>query len=83
MERPSDWMERDPDLAFLAGQRPAESPGQSPGQQGEPTPFARFLDAQKRLDYPAAYLQELAAQPQPQPMPMPMPRQETHPRLRG
>jgi hypothetical protein len=73
MERPSDWMERDPDLAFLAGQRP----GESSGQQGEPTPFTRFLDAQKRLDYPAAYLRELTAEPQPQPQA----HQETHPRL--
>ena len=53
MERPSDWIERDPDLAFLADQN---------APSGEPTPFKEFLDAQKRLDYPAAFLPELIAQ---------------------
>ena len=64
MERPSDWIERDPDLAFLADKN---------APRGEPTPFAAFLDAQKRLDYPAAYLPVLTA-------PVPVPAQ-AHPRL--
>ena len=55
MERPSDWIERDPDLAFLADQN---------APSGERTPFKEFLDAQKRLDYPAAYLQGPTGQTQ-------------------
>jgi hypothetical protein len=70
LERPSDWMERDPDLAFLAEA--------SPGQHGEPTPFRAFLDAQRRLDYPAAYLPELSARPRAHP-PLPEQRGETPP----
>jgi len=40
MERAYDWISRDPDLSFL---------------EGRDTPFQEFLDAQKRLDYPAAF----------------------------
>jgi hypothetical protein len=39
MERAYDWISRDPDLSF----------------PGEDTPFQKFLNAQERLDYPAAY----------------------------
>jgi hypothetical protein len=65
MERPSDWIERDPDLSFLAEPAPA--------RPGEPTPFKEFLDAQKRLDYPAAFQSQ--SQPQP-PVPVPGQRNE-------
>jgi hypothetical protein len=39
MERPSDWISRDPDLSCLCG-------------QGEGSPFQKFLKDQEGLDYP-------------------------------
>ena len=39
MERPSDWISKDPDLSCLSG-------------QGEGSQFQAFLDDQKGLDYP-------------------------------
>jgi hypothetical protein len=39
MERPSDWIARDPDLSCLCG-------------QGEGSPFQEFLKEQEELDYP-------------------------------
>ena len=52
MERAYDWISRDPDLSFLKGW---ETPESDPASTREDTPFQKFLDAQKRLDYPAAF----------------------------
>ena len=52
MERGYDWISRDPDLSFL---KDRDSSRESGPAATEGAPFQKFLDAQKRLDYPAAY----------------------------
>jgi hypothetical protein len=52
MERGYDWISRDPDLSFL---KDRDSSRESDPAATEGTPFQKFLDVQKRLDYPAAY----------------------------
>jgi len=49
MERAYDWISRDPDLSCLKG------PESASAKRDEQTPFKEFLDAQERLDYPAAF----------------------------
>ncbi len=53
MERAYDWISRDPDLSFLKDRDTPREPDPA-GAKGD-TPFQKFLDAQKRLDYPAAF----------------------------
>jgi hypothetical protein len=52
MERGYDWISRDPDLSFL---KDRESSPESDPASTEGTPFQKFLETQKRLDYPAAF----------------------------
>jgi hypothetical protein len=52
MERGYDWISRDPDLSFL---KDRDSSRESDPATTEGTPFQKFLEAQKRLDYPAAF----------------------------
>jgi hypothetical protein len=52
MERGYDWISRDPDLSFL---KDRDSSRESDPASTEGTPFQRFLETQKRLDYPAAF----------------------------
>jgi hypothetical protein len=52
MERGYDWISRDPDLSFL---KDRDTSRESDPASTEGTPFQTFLDAQKRLDYPAAF----------------------------
>jgi len=53
MERGYDWISRDPDLSFLKNRH--ASPETDPDRPEKVTPFQKFLEAQKRLDYPAAF----------------------------
>lgn len=52
MERGYDWISRDPDLSFL---KDRDSSRESDPGSTEGTPFRKFLEDQKRLDYPAAF----------------------------
>jgi len=52
MERGYDWISRDPDLSFL---KDRDSSRESDPASTEGTPFRKFLEDQKRLDYPAAF----------------------------
>ena len=52
MERAYDWISRDPDLSFL---KDRDTSRESDPASTDGTPFQKFLKAQKRLDYPAAF----------------------------
>ena len=52
MERAYDWISRDPDLSFL---KDRDTSRESDPANTDGTPFQKFLKAQKRLDYPAAF----------------------------
>ena len=66
MERPSDWISRDPDLSCLC-ERGKDSPSQGrldetpPCQEplDEDSPFQEFLRDQRRLDYPGERFSEV------------------------